>query len=203
MFPQTVLIGLTVAVVGYYLQQRAWQHKLQEETRQREFDECMHLIDSLSKAIDLRLYSITHYAALIRRDDLTDSDITGYTDIVKDWMQEFSSFKSKLFHYYGRDRMLTFEQSVHKQIADASGVVLRAQRYGLQRLSTKHKEEFLGIEARVNIARYTAFKFLQDLNDALSNMEVGKSSHYNNIDVGKLDMISRIYLIQRLLGLKS
>ncbi len=203
MIPQSVIIGIVVAIIGYALQQRAWKHKLYEDTRQREFDECLKLIDALSRAIDKRLMSISVFLGEVEKGSAKSEDLLAYRDSVKDWMHEFSSFKSKIFHYFGKDQMLTFENEVHSQLRSASDIILRTYKYGKGRLSRKDREEHDAVRVRIDISRHTAFKFLRELNESLSNGEVGKTALYNNIQASHLDLISRTYLIQRLFGLKS
>lgn len=202
MIPQSVIIGIVVAIIGYALQQRAWKHKLYEDTRQREFDECLKLIDALSRAIDKRLMALSVFLGEVEKGSAKSEDLLAYRDSVKDWMHEFSSFKSKIFHYFGRDQMLTFENDVHSQLRSASDIILRTYKYGKGRLSKKDREEHDTVRVRIDISRHTAFKFLRELNELLSNGEVGKTSLYNNIQASHLDLISRTYLIQRLFGLK-
>ena len=55
MFPQSVLIGLVVALVGYFLQQRSWRHNKREEVRHREFEACTKIIEDLARALDKRI----------------------------------------------------------------------------------------------------------------------------------------------------
>lgn len=98
--------------------------------------------------------------------------------------------------------MLFFEDQVHAQLRGASDIILRTHKYGKNLLSTKDRKEYAGVRARMDVARHTAFTFLRELNERLSNGEVGRTAMYNNIEVGQLDLISRTYLIQRLLGLK-
>ncbi|WP_282061668.1 hypothetical protein [Roseobacter litoralis] len=203
MIPQTVMIGLIVAMVGYLLQQRAWRHNLQEEIRQREFEECLKLVDALGRAIDKRLMAISVFQSSVRQGRATGKDKEEYKASVKDWMHNFSSFKSKIHHYFGRGQMLTFENHVHCQLRTVSDIVLRTEKYGFSGLSEKHQKEFEHVISDLALARHKGFTFLLELNERIANEEVGRTALYNNIDVGSLDLISRVYLIQRLLGLKS
>lgn len=203
MIPQSVLIGLVVAMVGYILQQRAWKHKLYEDTRQREFEECLKLIDLLSRAIDKRLMATSVFHGEVERVSAKKEDLSLYRDSIKEWMHEFSSFKSKIYHYFGRDQMLVFENEVHTQLREVSDIVLRTYKFGKSGLSTKDRKEYDTVRNSMDFARHTAFRFLRELNEMLSNGEVGRTALYNNIRVGHLDLISRTYLVQRLFGLKS
>lgn len=203
MISQSILIGLAVAVVGYFLQQRAWKHKLYEETRQREFDECLKLIDALSRAIDKRLMALSVFHSDVEKQSVSNDDLANYRESVKEWMHEFSSFKSKVYHYFGRDQMLCFENEVHAKIRETSDIVLRTNKLKKDKLSSKDRAEYDRVRQMMDVARHTSFGFLRELNERLSNGEVGRTSIYNNVKVGYLELISRTYLVQRLLGLKS
>lgn len=203
MIPQTVLIGLVVAIVGYFLQQRAWRHKTYEEIRQREFDECLKLVDALGRSIDKRLMAISSFRSDLLNDSVTSERFTEYRDSIKDWMFEFSTFKSRLYHYFGREMMLTFENEVHGNLREVSDILVRTHKLGFNNLSVNDKQEHSSALTKIDFARYTAFKFLRELNEQLAAGDVGRTKLYNNVDVGDLELISRTYLAQRLLGLKS
>ena len=200
---QSILIGIVVAIVGYFLQQRAWRHKTSEEIRQREFDECMKLIEKLGSSIDQRLMSLSTFKTLLDSLSTTQDETDRYKESIRIWMHEFSSFKSKIYHYFGRAMMLQFEDSVHSKMREASDILLRTNKFGKSRLSKNDREAHDNVIILINIARYESFKFLRELNEMLANEEIGRTAQFNNIEVGKLELISRGYLIQRLLGLKS
>lgn len=203
LIPQTVLIGLVVALVGYALQQRAWRHKLIEEIRQREFDECLKLIDELAAQIDSRLYHLDWYIRVLKSDPTNEEHRKEYRESVKSWMSKFSSNKAKLYHYFGRLVMLDFENEVHSSMREVSDILVRTQRYGMDGLSRAHLAEFHSIDARLSLARYVAFKYIRELNERLANGDVGRTRMFNNIEVGHLELISATYLLQRLFGVKS
>lgn len=202
MIPQTIVIGIIVAIIGYYLQQRAWKHKLIEDTRQREFEECLKLIDSLSRAIDKRLMALSSFRREVNKGNVTPEELESYRESVKDWMHEFSSFKSKLFHYYGADKAKDFEMTVHAKLRESSDIILRTYRFGKKGLSSRDRQEFEKVQSLINIARHQSFEFLNELNEGLANGEIGRTAMFNNVEVGHLEMLSRSYLIQRLFGLK-
>lgn len=203
MIPMSVLIGFFVAIVGYWLQQRAWRNRTYEETRQREFEECLKLVEDIAAAIDKRLVSLATFQRLLDANEIDEESLKDYREGIKDWMHSFSSFKARIYHYFGRDQMLTFENDVHAKLRTASDIFLRTHRYGKANLSKLHRKEQDEAFALLNLARYEAFSFLRELNERISNGEVGRTSMYNNIEIGNLDLISRTFLIQRLLGLKS
>jgi len=139
--PQTILVGLLAAAIGYYFQQRAWRHKNQDDTRQREFEECLELINTLGKSIDQRLMALSTFRGLLGSGPVEKDDLERYKESVKSWMLEFSSIKSKLYHYFGRDMMLEFENSVHYKVREASDILLRTNKLGIGRLSYKDLQE--------------------------------------------------------------
>ncbi len=203
MLPQSVLIGLVVAVVGYFLQQRSWRQKNFEEIRRLEFDECLKLIDDLGSAIDRRLMETSKYSVLAQRGDHDEEVESAFRESISSWMGAFSSRKSKIYHYYGRQEMLRFENVVHSELQEVAEILKRAKRLGLQNLSTEHRKETLEIGGRLDVARHKAFKFLSDLNERLSSGDIGRTSLFNNIYEGQLEDVSRIYLFERLFAIKS
>tara|TARA_Y100000815_G_C13334312_1_gene497220 strand:+ start:644 stop:1255 length:612 start_codon:yes stop_codon:yes gene_type:complete len=203
MFPQSVLIGLVVALVGYFLQQRSWRHNKREEVRQREFEACTKIIEDLARALDRRILATSEFVSHVNRGEVTEDELQHYRNSVRDWMHEFSNFKSKIFHFFGKEKMLEFEESVHTKIRDVSDIALRTNRLGKKNLSPAHLVEQEVAQRKLDAARYISYKFLADLNEMTANEETSRISLYDNIRVGRLDVISRTYLIQRLLNLKS
>jgi hypothetical protein len=205
MIPQSILIGLVVAFVGYVLQQRSWRHQKYEETKQREFKECLEVIDKLSCAIDTRLEKTTAFASAVKRQTDMDQAYQEYADAVSEWMRNFSSFKSKIFVYFGWGEMLRFESKVHKKLKECGDVVRRSYNYERdgKTLSHDHREEFESIWPRIDSARYEAFLQLRELNDRVANEEYGVTQEWNNIRTRDLEKISRLYLLQRLFGIRS
>lgn len=203
MLPQSVLIGLVVALVGYALQQRSWKHNKREEVRQREFEACTKVIEDLARAFDKRILATSEFVSHVNRGDVTEDELQHYRNSVREWMHEFSNFKSKIFHFFGKEKMLYFENSVHDKIREVSDIALRTNRFGKKNLSHAHLEEQESAQRKLDTARYFAYRFLAELNEMTANEETSRISLYDNIDVGQLDMISRTYLVQRLLNLKS
>lgn len=203
MFPQSVLIGLVVALVGYFLQQRSWRHNKREEVRQREFEACTKIIEDLARALDKRILATSEFVSHVNRGKVTEDELQYYRNSVRDWMHEFSNFKSKIFHFFGKEKMLEFEESVHAKIRGVSDIALRTNRLGMKNLSPAHLVEQEAAQRRLDAARYVSYKFLADLNEMTANEETSRISLYDNIHVGHLDLISRTYLVQRLLNLKS
>lgn len=203
MLPQSVLIGLVVAVVGYLLQQRAWRHSRQEEIRQRDTDACLKLVDELSRSLDKRLVAIEFFYTTVDDENVSCEEFAAYKTSVRDWMHEFSYFKSNIYHYYGRQQMLAFENELHRNIQQASDICLRTHKYGKKALSTRDLREHQNVRMRLGFTRYLASKFLKELNERISAEDIGRTKMFDNIDVGNLESISRSYLIQRLFGLKS
>lgn len=203
MVPQTILIGLVVAIVGYFLQQRSWRHSKREEIRQQEFDACMAINDALARAFDKRITATSEFISLVQRGDVTVDDRQAFQLAIKDWMHDFSSFKSKIYHYFGKGRMLEFEESVHASLRDVSDIILRTDRLGEANLSADHLQESKSCFLKLDFARYNAYRFLAELNEMTASEQTGRIALYDNIRIGNLDMMSRMYLIQRLLGMRS
>jgi hypothetical protein len=203
LIPQSVLIGLVVALVGYFLQQRSWRHSKREEIRQKEFEASIEIIEGLARSFDKRIVAISEFIGRVDREDVTDDDFQEYRKSVHEWMHEFSAFKTKIYHYFRREKMLEFENIVHDSLREVSDIVLRTHKLGVSNLSREHRAEHRHARAKLDLARYNAFKFLRELNEMAANEDIGRTAFYDNVDVGSLDHISRNYLIQRLLGMKS
>lgn len=169
------LLALIAAAVAAYFQHRSWRNSEIEETRKREFDQCLQIVDALSRAVDRRLSAQRRFQGSLNDKAISVDGIEEYRAAVFEWMENFSSFKAKIFHFFGREDMLTFENSVHRQLVEISDILLRTSRHGLGHLSYQHQQEFKELDARLSFAQLTAFRFLKELNERISNGKIGRT----------------------------
>ena len=202
-FLSTLFLGVIAAMVGTYLQHRSWKNRSIEDAKQREFNDSLEIVDTLGRAVSKRLTAQRHFLSLLNDASVSESDIEAYRNSVFDWMNEFTPFKSKVLHYFGKDESLKFENQIHSQLREASDILMRTYKLGYENLSTNDKKEHDSVGASINVAQYTAAKFINLLNEKISNGEIGKTARTNNVESGDLGMISKTYLIQRLFALKS
>lgn len=200
---QSISVGLIIALVGYFFQQRSWRHRLHEEIRTRELTECMKLVESLGKAIDKRLTATSAFHGLIQREENDKIIKKEFQESIQEWMFEFSSFKSKIYYYFGHEKTLQFENEVHQSLRKVSEIIIRTEKHGRENLNSRDKLEHDSTLKMMSIARYKAFHFLRELNTCIANEEIGRTSLFNNITSKDLDYISKAYLIQRFLGIKN
>lgn len=203
MWFESIFLGLIIAFIGYIFQQRAWNHRKREEIRQREFDATTAIVSNLSIEIDKRLFSMTRFLSKIKSQNVSDNDVEEYAASVRDWMHNFLSFKSQIFHFFGKEKMFDFEYKIQKSLQSTSDILLRSHKLGLNNLSRSHRKEHQNLDSYIRKTRYEASIFIQDLNQMISEENIGKTSLYNNIQLRKVDYISRLYLIQRLFGVKE
>ena len=202
MLAQSIIIGLLVAFFGYLFQQRAWNHNKREEIRQKEFDESTKIVKDLSRAIERRLFAISYFKQKVDSGDITEQDVEQFKKSIMDWMHEFSSYKSSIYQFFGNEKMIDFEYKIHGSLQKLSAIVWRTHNIGKKKLNKRDIEEHKNIISEQAIARATASNFLNELNLMIKTEKIGRTALYDNLQNGKLDHISRIYLIQRLFGLK-
>ncbi|NIY73874.1 hypothetical protein HCZ30_15700 [Marivivens donghaensis] len=202
MFPQSVLIGLVVAFVGYFLQQRSWGHNKREEVRQREFEACTKTVEELARAVDKRIQATAEFVREVDIGQVSDDALERYKVSVREWMHDFSYFKSRIFHYFGHSKMVDFELKVHSSIQSVGAIALRTKKLGKDNLSAAHKLEQEDAQRKLHVARFVAYEFIAALDEMTANEQTSRVSLYDNVDAGQLDMISRVYLVKRLLNLK-
>lgn len=202
-FFSTLFLGLIAAVIGATIQERTWRNRALVELKEKEYLEARRAIEELSKAIDKRLTAQRSYTVLVLRRQITEDDIKVYKTATTEWMGEFSSNKSRLHHSFGGEAAHYFEDDVQRSLQFASAVVSLDIRYGRDNLSPDHRILFEDSELQLNFINSKIYKFLNNLNDKIANGEIGRTQAINNIEKNDPAMISRLYLIRRLLGMEG
>jgi|GEM_PF-3558724 len=202
-FFSTLLLGLVAAVIGASIQQRTWRHRALVELKEKEHSEARKAVEELSQALDLRLEAQRTYTSLAMNDKLTDDDIGSFKKATTAWMGGFSTNKSKIYHSFGRSAVLDFERYIQEPLQYASAIVSLGLRHGVDNLCTRDRLLFQSSEYKLNIIQYEIYKFLNELNDRIANGEIGRTRAINNLSENDYSMVSRIYLVRRLLGIEG
>lgn len=96
--------------------------------------------------------------------------------------------------------MIDFEHQVHKRLRDISFVAARGNQLGQQNLLEEDRLLFSNLEAGLNIAQHHAYQYLKDLNDLISENQIGRLANHNKLEARDLSLIDMGYLIRRLFG---
>jgi len=202
-FFSTLLLGLIAAVIGATIQQRTWRHRSLVELSEKEYTEAKKTVEDISRALDQRLGAQREFTIKALEGAIDDDDRNKYKQALSAWMGEFSSNKSKLYHSFGRNTVYDFEEELQHSLQYASSIVSLGLKYGPERLSTRHRMLYLGSELKLNVIQHQVYKFLNELNDRIKNGEIGRTRAINNLSENDLSMISKLYLIRRLLGMEG
>jgi len=202
-FLSTLLLGLIAAVIGATIQQRTWRHRSLVELKEKEHGEARQAVEHLSQALDQRLDAQRTYTNLVMNGNITSADVDAYRKATTVWMASFSSNKSKIYHSFGKMVVEDFERNVQNPLQYASAIVSLGRRLGAERLCTRDRKLFLASDQKLGFVQYGIYKFLNELNDRISNGEIGRTKAINNLNENDASMISRIYLIRRLLGIEG
>lgn len=202
-FFSTLFLGLIAAVIGATIQQRTWQHRSLMELKEKEYTEARKTVEDFSVALELRLSAQQTYTRLVLRDEVTQTDVDAYKKATAVWMGSFSGIKSRIYHSFGRTSVIDFEESIQRSMQYASAVLSLARHPGLDKLCTRDKTLFLGSERKLSIIQHDVYKFLNELNDRISLGDIGRTKAINNLNENDASMISRVYLVRRLLGIEG
>ena len=74
---------------------------------------------------------------------------------------------------------------------------------GIDSLCSRDKKLFLGSEFRLSLIQHDIHKFLNELDDRVSNGQIGRTQSINNLSGNDLSMVSRLYLVRRLFGVEG
>lgn len=202
-FFSTLFLGLIAALIGATIQQRTWRHRSLMELKEKEYIEARKTVEDLSVALELRLSAQHTYTRLVLKGQITPTDIDAYKNATAVWMGSFSGIKSRLYHSFGRTSVIDFEETIQRSMQYASAVVSLGLHPGIDKLCTRDKKLFRGSEIKLSIIQHDVYKFLNELNDRISLGDIGRTKAINNLSENDASMISRVYLVRRLLGIEG
>ncbi|MGJ8623641.1 MAG: hypothetical protein ACSHW1_12780 [Yoonia sp.] len=202
-FFSTLLLGLIAAVIGALIQQRTWRHRSLVELKEKEYSEARKTVEEISRALDNRLTAQRSFTYRALEGKIDDKSREEYRKALSSWMGDFSSNKSKLYHSFGKRTVNEFEDTIQLSLQKASAIVSLGLEHGPNGLCTRDRNSYLKSEDRLNFIQHIIYKFLNELNDRIKNGEVGRTKAINNLSENDLSMLSRLYLIRRLLGMEG
>lgn len=202
-FFSTLFLGLVAAVIGATIQQRTWRHRALVDLREKERSEARQAVVELSQALDQRLEAQRAYTNQVMNGEISSDELVAYKKATTAWMGSFSSNKSKIYHSFGRETVEDFERDVQNQLQYASAIVSLGRILGVNKLGTRDRNRFLNSEQKLSVIQYEIYRFLNQLNDRISSGQIGRTKAINNIDGQDASMISRLYLVRRLLGIEG
>tara|TARA_R110002051_G_scaffold283871_1_gene345840 strand:- start:162 stop:707 length:546 start_codon:yes stop_codon:yes gene_type:complete len=173
------------------------------ELKEKEYIEARKTVEDLSVALELRLSAQHTYTRLVLKGQITPTDIDAYKNATAVWMGSFSGIKSRLYHSFGRTSVIDFEETIQRSMQYASAVVSLGLHPGIDKLCTRDKKLFRGSEIKLSIIQHDVYKFLNELNDRISLGDIGRTKAINNLSENDASMISRVYLVRRLLGIEG
>ena len=202
-FFSTLLVGLIAAVVGSVIQQRTWRHRSLVELKEKEYVEARKTLEDLSVALQLRLSAQQSYTSLALSGDVNPSDVDDYKKATSTWMGSFSGLKSRIYHIFGWSSVLEFEESIQHSMQYASAIVSLGLRHGVENLNARDKKLFKGSEYTLMIIQSDIYRFLKELNERISDGDIGRTKAINNLNENDSSMISSTYLVRRLFGIEG
>lgn len=202
-FFSTLFLGLIAAVIGATIQQRTWRHRSLVELKEKEYGEARSAVEALSMALDKRLAAQRTFTHVVVDGEFSCSQVDTYKAATAEWMGEYSTNKSKIYHSFGQSYVYEFEDRVQNALQLTSAIVSLGVRHGVENLSTKDKKLFRSSVRRLNFVQYDIYRFLNELNDRIKNGEIGRSKAINKLAENDLTMISRLYLVRRLFGIEG
>lgn|GEM_PF-6670296 len=197
-----LLTGLFVAFAGAYLQHRYWEKKDIVETRRRDADAALKIIDTITRSFENRYFAQFSFWRILKERPPSEQELQEYRSAVFQWMSEFAANKSSIRFQFGRDKMIEFEEEVHNQLRRISDIMLRTHRYGYENLSWLHRMEHNQTGNDFERARRAFFSFLRSLQEAVEEGNIGEERRKREQKV-PYSSESNWKLIQRLLGLKE
>lgn len=202
-FFSTLFLGLIAALIGATIQQRTWRHRSLEDLKEKERAEAKESIKIVSEALDRRLEAQRKFTYRILSGSATDEDRGEFRQATTAWMGGYSSNLSRIYHSFGRSTVLDFERSIQSGLQYASAILSFSTKPGIENLCTRDRELFYSSENRLSLIQHDIHKFLNQLDDRVSNGEIGRTQAINNLSGDDLEMVSRLYLIRRLLGVEG
>lgn len=202
-FISTLTLGLIATIIGASIQQRTWRHRSLEELKENERTEAKETIKNISEALDKRLEAQRYFTHQVLSGNATEKDRENFRHEKMAWMGGYSSNMSRIYHSFGRSTVIDFENQIQNRLQQASAVLNFEQNPGVEYLCTRDKVMFVRSDHELNLIQHDIHKFLNELDDRVANGLIGRTQSINDLSSKDLAMVSRVYLVRRLLGVEG
>lgn len=202
-FSQTFILGIVAALIGFYFQQRSWRNQHFEKLRDRERVEARTFADEVFNRIDRRLALQRRYLLQVTRSNTTNLDLDEFSKFLDDWNGKFSSTNANLRQMFGGEISREFDSIVHCNLQENLSIAERTARLGYSALSREHKAESDELLLSLSFISYEIKQWMRDINRKIENGEFGRSKEIDSVYTSDYSLVTRSYLLKRLLNLPS
>lgn len=201
-FYQTLAIGAIAALLGFYLQHRAWRHQYFVRLRDEEKSAASNLAQQIFDRIDRRIAAQRRFLrkALAVSKNQTQSDDNSFYLILDDWNGDYSSTLASLRAIFGNDMASNFEREVHDRLRQNSDIAARVIRLGYENLSSEHRKQTDSLYEDLAVQCYHVRKWMREINELIEAGQFGRSQFINSIEANDPELLTHAFLIKRLLN---
>jgi hypothetical protein len=125
-----VLTTVAGGALGYYLQNRAWDHQNDARLVEAERAAAAEVFDELSTLMDKRLYRMTQVAAALRDESMSADDLDRYVKDYREvryaWNDTLNRNLARTQTYFGDDLRAYLEANVYEGFTRAHDHLLMA-----------------------------------------------------------------------------
>ncbi|TVP52858.1 MAG: hypothetical protein EA345_00360 [Halomonas sp.] len=194
----SLTLGLIAALIGTYFQYQLWKQKRREEIRSHELDEVIQTVKQISALFGKRIFAQREFLIKVNSNTANPEDYVVLSTAVGEWIHNFYFLRAQLKRYFGTDISRQFEYELHHLLYHTHSIMVRTYRLGFENLSVDHQAEHRSVGELHIIAARELSKLLNEINERIAISSFGTVMEINNIEIGSLDKIDNLFLIQRL-----
>lgn len=198
----SLTLGLIAAIVGTYFQYQLWKHKRREEIRSLELDDVTETVKQIGSLFGKRIFAQREFLIKVNNKTAKQEDYEKVSNAVGEWIHSFYFLRAQLKRYFGPDVSWSFEYELHQILYESYSIIIRTYQLGIENISLEHKLEHDGVgHLHIEAAKQVS-RLLNEINERTEISDFGTERQINNIEIGKLDKINYLFLIQRLFNIR-
>lgn len=198
----SLTLGLIAAIVGTYFQYQLWKHKRREEIRAMELEEVTETVKQIGSLFGKRIFAQREFLIKVNNKTAKQEDYEKVSNAVGEWIHSFYFLRAQLKRYFGADVSRSFEYELHQILYESYAILIRTYRLGIENLSLEHKFEHEKVGDLHLMAAREISRLLSEINERTEISDFGTERQINNIEIGKLDKINSLFLVQKLFNIR-
>lgn len=140
-----IIIGAIGTAIASYFQEKNWRHQNEVQSRESEREKATQLFDTLSSAMDTRLFSMRQVFWGIDSPNITEQEVkerwAAYRSTLVTWNNSLNRNLSMVERYFGDKARVVFEEQIQPGFRRL-GLLLADYYYNVDKRKDFDKGEF-------------------------------------------------------------
>ena len=177
----SIVLAISAAWFGAWLQRRHWLLNLAEEIRMRETKELSSIADLISSSVDKRIAVQRQLLFSVLRNDFDKRYIDGYRSAIVSYSENYNTIRAKLNFYLSYDRVIYFEEEVNNRLVSNGDRIVALYKSSLTgSRSDFFQDELHALNMGLSAISADVYRLCDSVYQSISEGDFGTSRHVNN-----------------------